>query len=250
MQDRGQFVATAKDSPRQRPKLKGRLLLCFPKLVVASVLCVYPVLMAPPVFADEFSRVSQYSVRLFSFGTLTLDTRVGDIYVEGWDDPHVRIESEKVVRAKSEEKAERQYGRIRIQIQGQDEQVLVRTIYPPRRLWRPFRGESKLSVNFRIKMPYDANLVLKCVDGDVQVEGLVGNEQLSVNYGDVEIAIPSTGNLRLLNARTWLGYVQSDVGGKDQAGIHQRLKYWNPKGSQEINVHVRFGGVFVYVSGN
>ena len=196
--------------------------------------------------ADEFSQVSRYSVRMFSYGLLTIDTRMGDIHVEGWDEPRLEIEAEKVVRAKSEEAAKPLYGRITVVLEGQDKRVLLRTLYPPRRLWRPFRGESQLTVNYRIRMPFDANLVLKSVDGDVWIRGVEGKEQLLVNYGDVEIDIPSRDRLRSLHAHAWLGYVQSDLHGEDHAGFGPRISYWNPSGAQDIYVKVRMGGVFVY----
>jgi hypothetical protein len=217
---------------------------------VVCAACFVAVLLSPASLrGDEFSQKSHYSTRLFSFGTLVIEARMGDIRVEGWDEPHVQIEAEKTVRAGSEAKAKRLYDSIKIQLEGQDKVVRLRTIYPSRRLWRPFRDESKLSVNFRIKMPYDANLVLKCVDGDVRVAGLVGQEELHVNYGDVEIDVPDVYRLRSLNAHSWLGYVESDLHGgmsQDSAGLQQRLTFWNSNGSQDIFVRVRLGGVWVY----
>lgn len=196
--------------------------------------------------ADEFSAVSRYSLRMFSYGLLTIDTRVGDIHIEGWDEPRLEVEAEKVVRAKSEEAAKPLYERLTVVLEGQDKRVVLRTIYPPRHLWRPFRGESQLTVNYRIKMPFDANLVLKCVDGDVWIRGVEGKQQILVNYGDVEIDIPSIQRLRSLFAHTWLGYVQSDLHGEGSAGIGPRISYWNSSGEQDIYVKVRMGGVFVY----
>ena len=196
--------------------------------------------------ADEFSQVSLYSVRMFSYGLLTVDTRLGDIQIEGWDEPRLEIEAEKVVRARSKEAAKPLYERLTVVLEGQDKRILLRTLYPPRRLWRPFRGEAQLTVNYRIKMPFDANLVLKCVDGDVIVRGVEGKEQILVNYGDVEIDIPSIDRLRSLHALTWLGYVQSNLHGEGNAGFGPRISYWNPSGAQDILVKVRMGGVFVY----
>lgn len=213
--------------------------------VVVSCLCVLCALCGY-LLAEEFTRVSHYRVRMFSYGTLTVDTRMGDLQVEGWDEPRLEIEAEKVVQAKSAAKTQPLYDEIKIQIEGGDKRVWVRTLYPPRRLWRPFRGGTKLSVNYRIRMPYDANLILKCVDGDVRVRGIVGHQQIHVNYGDVEINIPSVYRLRLLSARTWLGYVQSDLHGEDHAGFTPRLSFWNPTGDQDIVVRVRMGGVYVY----
>jgi len=201
-----------------------------------------------PLRADEFSKTFHYSTRMFSFGTLTIDTRMGDLQVEGWDEPRLEIEAEKVVQAKDKEKAQALYGRVQVALEGKDKQVTLRTLYPPRRLWRPFRGESKLSVNFRIHMPFDANLVLHCVDGDVRTSGLVSKQQIRVNYGDVEINVPTIYRLRSLDARSLLGYVQSDLHGEDSAGFGRKIVFWNSDGDQDIRVRVRMGGVYVYSS--
>jgi hypothetical protein len=200
------------------------------------------------VRADEFSQNSHYSVRLFSVGSLTIDTRVGDIDISGWDEPRVEIDAEKVVRAKNQAGAQPLFRQIQVALEGQDKQVTLRTLYPSRRLWRPFRDESKLTVNFTIKMPYDAALNVACVDGDVRVSGVTGREQLRVNYGDVEVDLPSVWALRSFNARTWLGYVESDLHGTEQdgAGLHEKVNFWNPSGKQDVAVRVRMGGVFVY----
>jgi hypothetical protein len=231
-----------------RPKTFGTVL--FPVSPVLYFLCVLCV-PGGAARADEFSRASTYSVRMFSYGMLTVDTRTGDIEIQGWDNPRLEIQAEKIVRAKSASAAEPLYDRVKIQLQGQDKAVRLRTIYPPRRLWRPFRDESKLSVNFRIKMPYDANLTLHSVDGDVRVSGLAGRELIRVNYGDVEIDVPSPWDVRTLDAHAWLGYVQSDLHGgmeSDSAGVSQRLWFYNERGKQDITVKVRMGGVWVYSS--
>jgi hypothetical protein len=198
--------------------------------------------------ADEFSQTSQHKVCLFSFGTLTVDTRTGDLDIRAWDEPYVEVIAEKVVRASSEKEAQKLYPRIQVHLEGQDKTVRLETIYPSRRPWRPFRGESKLTVNYHIRLPYDSNLVLKCVDGDVKISGLAGREELHVNYGDVEIDVPSAQGLRLLDAHAWLGYVQTDLNGveQDNAGLHQRLSFYNSSGKQDIVVHVHMGGLFIY----
>jgi hypothetical protein len=183
---------------------------------------------------------------MFSYGTLTVDTRMGDLRIEGWDEPRLEIEAEKVVRASSEAKAKPLYDQIEIELEGGDKDVRLRTLYPPRRPWRLFRGATKLSVNYRVRMPYDANLILKCVDGDVRISGIVGRQHVRVSYGDVEITVPSVYRLRSLDARAWLGYVQSDLHGEDRAGFGPKISFWNPSGDQDIRVRVRMGGVYVY----
>lgn len=198
--------------------------------------------------ADEFSQTSHYSARLFTRGTLVIDSRVGDIHISGRDDPHVEIVAEKVVRAGSQAGADKLFPRLRVVVEGRDEVVHIRTVYPPRRVWRPFKAESKLTVNFDIKMPYDAGLELRCIDGDVRVAGVTGHESLRVSYGDVEVDVPSVWALHSFYAHTLLGYVQSDLHGTEQdaAGFQRQISFWNPNGTQDVAVRVRMGGVFVY----
>ena len=221
--------------PQPKP-IRDLLLLGFCSLVIFAL----------PLRADEFRQTSHYNRRLFTAGTFTMDVRTGDIYITGWDDPHVQIEAVKVVHARSKEGAERRYKRIKIMLNGQDEIVRLRTIYPPRRPWRPFRGESNLSVNFHIHMPYDCNLVLKCVDGDVWIRGVAGHEKIMVNYGQVEIDIPSLRHLRSVRARTWLGNVQSDLRGENDTGFDKKVLFWNPYGTQDIQLKVHMGGIYIY----
>jgi hypothetical protein len=185
--------------------------------------CCGLVLFALPGRADEFRQKSHYTRRLFSAATFTMEVRTGDIYITGWDDPHVEIEAEKVVHAGSKEAAEHQYQRLKVLLSGQDEMLQLRTLYPPRRPWRPFRGESDLSVDFRIHMPWDCNLVLKCVDGDVTVRGVAGQEKIVVNYGQVEIDVPFIDRLRSVRAETWLGNIQSDLHGENDAGFSKKV---------------------------
>ena len=214
------------------------------RMLLAGFCCMLFFTVA--LHADEFSRTFHYRVRLFSKGTLTMETRTGDIYISGWDDPHVEIEAEKVVEARSKEKAEHQYKRVQILLNGQDEMIRLRTLYPSRRPWRPFKAESSLSVNFHIHMPYDANLVLKCVDGDVKVQGVIGQEKIMVNYGQVEIDIPSPERLRSVRAKTWLGNVQSNLHGENDAGFSKKVLFWNPYGTQDIQLKVHMGGIYIF----
>ena len=198
------------------------------------------------VRADEFSQVSHYTAGLFPRGTLYVDTRIGNIRVEGWEEPGVEIEAEKVVNAGSEAKARRLFGQIRIELKENGEEAFLRTLYPPRRPWRLFRGATKLSANFRIRMPYQANLTLRCIDGDVTIRGVGGRQDVRVSYGNVEVTVPSVDRLRLLSARSFLGYAQSDLHGENDAGFGRGVSFWNPQGEQEIRVRVRMGGVYIY----
>ncbi|MBZ5515957.1 MAG: hypothetical protein LAN62_14145 [Acidobacteriia bacterium] len=230
---------------RQRPDTFPRTLpFILQPLHFAVSICV---LFLPLVArADEFSQITHYQAGIYPRGTLYIDTRIGDVRIEGSKESGVEIEAEKVVNAGSEAKARRRFDQIRIELKENSEEVFLRTIYPPRRPWRLFRGETKLSANFRIRVPYQASVALKCVDGDVTIRGVGGRQEIRVSYGDVEVTVPAVDRLRLLSARSFLGYVQSDLHGEDAAGFGRGIAFWNPTGEQEIRIRVRMGGVYVY----
>ncbi|MGH9433366.1 MAG: hypothetical protein ACRD3T_17685 [Terriglobia bacterium] len=232
---------------RNAPRAAGaasKTKACLGCAVVASIAIL---LASAPLRADEFTRTSHYSVRMFSFGTFTINSRVGDITVEGWDYPRLEIDAEKLVRAGSQKKANALFQKINIALAGKDKKITLNTLYPPRRLWRPFRGESKLTVNYTIRMPYDSNIKLNCIDGDVTIRGLTGNEAVKVSYGDVEIDVPDPYRVGYFKAHTFLGYVQSDLHGmeEDSAGFSRQI-FFTAGGKQDIVVDVHMGGVFVY----
>src|SRR5438093_12882836 len=81
-------------------------------LYTLSFFCLR-VLSPASVRADEFTHTSRHAARLFSYGMLIVDTRMGDVRIEGWDEPRVEVEAEKTVRAGSERKAEHLFDLIR-----------------------------------------------------------------------------------------------------------------------------------------
>jgi hypothetical protein len=213
------------------------LAFCFVATLVASA----------SLRAEEFTRTSHYSVRMFSFGTFTIDSRVGDITVDGWDYPRLEVDAEKLVRTASQKKANLLFKKINVALAGEDKKISLKTLYPSRSLWRPFRDESRLTINYTIRMPYDSNIKLNCVDGDVTIHGLTGSELVKVSYGDVEIDVPDPYRVRYFKAHTFLGYVQSDLHGmeEDSAGFSRGI-FFVAGGNQDIVVDVHMGGVFVF----
>ena len=104
--------------------MKGTDRLKFRPRALRLTLCTFSffclLFLSPPAIdADEFTHTSQHAARLFSYGMLIVDTRMGDVRIEGWDEPRVEGEAEKTVRAGSERKARPLFDLIRIELAGQ-----------------------------------------------------------------------------------------------------------------------------------
>lgn len=206
----------------------------------------FALFLSVPGWAEEYRQTSTFLVDLFPRGHVKIDARVGDIRIEAWEKRFVEVVAHKVVRAGSQEKAEKRFDRVKVLVDSDDETVRIRSRSPGRRPWRPLRGDSKLSVDFHIKMPSQASLHLNSVDGDVIIEGIGGHQQIKVTYGSVEITLPSRARLRKLHASTYIGFVQNNLSGTSGTGFLRRTSFWNPGGSQDVNIRVRLGGVFVH----
>ncbi len=206
----------------------------------------FALFLSVPGWAEEYRQTSTFLVDLFPRGHVEIEARVGDIRIEAWEKRFVAVEAHKVVRAGSQEKAEKRFDRVKVLVDSDDETVRIRSRSPGRRPWRPLRGDSKLSVDFHIKMPSQASLHVNSVDGDVIIEGIGGHQQIRVTYGSVEVTVPSRARLRKLHASTYIGFVLNNLSGTSGTGFLRRTSFWNPGGSQDVNIRVRLGGVFVH----
>ena len=206
----------------------------------------FALFLSVPGGAEEYRQTSTFLVDLFLRGHVEIDARVGDIRIEAWEKRLVEVEAHKVVRAGSQEKAEKRFDRVKVLVDSDDETVRIRSRSPGRRPWRPLRGDSRLSVDFHIKMPSQASLRLNSVDGDIIIEGIGGHQQINLTYGSVEVTVPSRAWLRKLQASTYIGFVQNNLRGTSGTGFFPRASFWNPGGSQDVNIRVRLGGVMVH----
>ncbi len=118
------------------------------------------------------------TVSLDPEGRFTLDNVNGAITVEPWDRPMVHIEAEKAAATQDH------LDGIEIQIEGEGEQVRVKTRFPR----RGFFGGRAGKVDYHIQMPAQARLELHNVNGKVRVEGMHGRVQASTVNGAVEVA--------------------------------------------------------------
>ena len=128
---------------------RGRSLRRRIMLGIFALSCAF-LFAARASLADEFSQVSSQSIQLVR-GTVVIDTRVGDIYIEGWDKERVQVQAEKVVRAGSGKKSRHLFGRLHVQLSTDEEErtVYLKTLYPARRPWRRADCADSRRVSFR-----------------------------------------------------------------------------------------------------
>lgn len=122
-------------------------------------------------FGHSFRESVDISKPLAANGRLTLQNTNGNVHVETWGEPRVRIEA---VKAAGREGALRQ---IEVIVEGEGERVDVRTRLP-RGHW--FGGGGK--VDYTITVPRSARVSIRNVNGRIEVQDVAGGlEARNVN---------------------------------------------------------------------
>jgi len=121
---------------------------------------------------------------------LIVDNTNGSVYVESWDRNEVRIEAEKVVKARSRRQAEEIMERVKIEIEQGRDYLKIRTKYPKRRggFWNSlFGNRASIKVKYRIFVPKEAKIDISTVNGKVGVTDVTGSIRVKTTNGGIEV---------------------------------------------------------------
>jgi DUF4097 and DUF4098 domain-containing protein YvlB len=147
---------------------------------------------------------------LKSGGEFRLKNTNGAVLITSWDRSEVKIEAEKVVRARSRDEAERIMKEIEINIRDSADLVDVDTRLPRRSdggffdwLFSGGSGTS-IEVKYWITVPAEVNLSAESVNGEVRAQDISGRTQLETTNGRVEV-INASGSV---NAETTNGAIE------------------------------------------
>ena len=117
---------------------------------------------------------------LASDGRFELENVNGHITLTTWSKDEVLIEAERA--AVTEEALER----ISVEIEGEGDEVRVKTRYPKGKPW--FMGGNPGKVDYHVTLPAGVRARLKTVNGPVNVEGLDGDLRVESVNGGLELS--------------------------------------------------------------
>jgi hypothetical protein len=162
-------------------------------------------------------------------GTLRLRKWTGLLTVEAWDRPDVEITtigySDKV----------------RVAVERHGDEIDVTTGVP----WH--RAHYEFNLECRIKAPANANLIAEHDVGDVNIDGLTGDIQVTLLQGQIMLHLPQDGRYTI-NARSQFGDVNSDFPGP------KRRRWWllghrsvneDSKAAHKLSLRVAFGDIVI-----
>jgi len=103
----------------------------------------------------------------------------------------------------------------------------------------PSGGNTQFDVE--LEVPQNTNLDVHEKVGDLTVEDIEGDKDLTLNVGDIRVANGQTG-YRLVHASTSIGDVNGDGYGETSGWLGKTLKY-HGDGKYELRAHVSVGDI-------
>jgi hypothetical protein len=164
---------------------------------IAAAFCALWVTWAVTGYASDRYEESQYFDQTFSVSgraRVSLENVNGDVHIEVWDQPEVRVQAEKF--ASSQELLEE----LEIEINASQNSVRIDTHYPHRRSffgWFSSGSGDHCKVEYTLTVPLGAELdSIDLVNGNLVVIGVQGGMEAELVNGDI-IAKDIGGDLRL-----------------------------------------------------
>ena len=143
-------------------------------------------------------------------GTLRLQNSTGELTIEGWDQAGVEITT-----IKSAKTAARDLDRVQISTKRNGDELVITTDFPHHRAFpyvTPLQTVTNFDLEYHIKVPRNAKLIVKHQDGDVHIDDVAGNIQVTARQGLISVRL--TGEMPpSIDARSDLGSVNSDFSG-------------------------------------
>jgi len=215
----------------------------------SSVLLCLPLLAKVPLQPVQVTTTDH--VELGAGGTIRLSGSMGQLDVEGWDRPEVEITVVKSTwrsnTPKERDEATRELSLVKVAVatrvsvdSGGPEELVISTRYPSRTLTRPLRGKTDVNLEYHIKVPRDAHLVIRHDSGDVRLYDLSGEIDATSRAGDMVLLLPASGRYSI-DARCGVGGVYSDFEGKHRTPYAVGERFNEETEGSVVRVHLRVG---------
>ena len=141
---------------------------------------------------------------------------LGQLNIEGWDQPAVEITLIRTLYREDapdkRDKAKQQMERIRVTAEQRGEDIVIGTTFPKRAFWKRLGGKTGVALDYRLRVPRHARLVIRHGSGDILINDSEGDIDASVGTGTIVLQLPVDGSYAI-DARCRAGKVNSDFEG-------------------------------------
>jgi hypothetical protein len=203
-------------------------------------LLLLPAISAFAAGAPSGPVTETHTYNLAANGTIYLKNAAGDVTIEAWEQPRVEVT---VIKWAPDPKL---LEKISVTAEARPNALDIVSKYP-KFSWieRPVRWTLNFDLQYRIKAPKTAKLVIDGYQGQVNVSGMSGDIHASNGDGDIFLLMPD-GNYTI-HARTKIGAINSDFPGKQRQNAllfgHDFVS--NGKSGSKLDLNIGTGTVMV-----
>ena len=183
-------------------------------------------------------------------GTLHLKNSVGELTIEGWDQPGMEIttitSSKVAVEGLEKDKAIKLLDNVKITTERKGDEVIVSTEFPThRKIARLFEGRTDFDLEYVIKVPRAAKLTVEHTMGEVHIDDIAGEIHVTDDMGLIGVRVPD--GEYSIDAMTKIGAVNSDFPGTEQSRkwIGQTFLGDAKTSPQKLFLRVRYGDIII-----
>ncbi len=183
--------------------------LGIPGLALATVLTAQS-----PIGPVSVSKTE--NVELPAGGTLRLEKSIGELTIEGWDQTGVEIATTRITKdlypASDRDKELKVLDQVRVSSKVNGKEVVVTTEYPHHKAFpwiSPVSDTTNFDLEYRIKVPRNATIILKHDAGEVHLIDVTGNIQATDSRGLITVSLSGDAP-RVVDARSRIGSVSSE----------------------------------------
>ena len=159
-------------------------------------------------------------------GWIRVRMTVGDLHIKRGGSNQIKLEY--TVKSKREKNVKE--AKVDFNIRGNDATIEFHA---------PSEGNTQFDVV--LEVPQNSNLDVHQKVGDLTVDNIEGDKDLSLGVGDIRLASGSSG-YRMVNASAGIGDVSSNGYGETKGWLGKSLKY-HGEGKYELRAHVGVGDI-------
>ena len=186
-------------------------------------------------------------------GTLRLKNSIGYLTVEGWDQPAVEITTIKSTKAEyssaEREKASHDLDSVQVTAKRQGGELIITTDFPRHRAFpppSPLGGATSFDLDYRIKVPRAAQLIVDHDVGEVYIDEVTGDIRATALQGSIILHLPEEDQCAI-DAKSDFGSVTSDFAGS------AKRRFWvlghqftlPSKAPHRLYLRVGFGDILI-----
>ena len=190
-------------------------------------------------------------------GTLRLTNSVGVLTVEAWDQPGVEITTIKSSRfeypAPERQKIAHELESVHVVAERRGDELVVTTDcpkhrpFPPPNILDPFAKEAGFDLEYRIKAPRVTRIIADHHMGEVNIDGLTGDIQVTLRRGEILLHLPEEGRYDI-RATSKFGDVNNDFPGEEKRRrwvVGHRVANEDSPAPHKLNLRVKFGDIVI-----